>query len=192
MENGSWKTSCDYCNSALEYIKREKGPETFIIYTRLGTQLGQHHEYRWTNRKSCRKGHYYGYRVTNKQTNFDQNCLENESFFTNRQTAFSVMYLYDITLQILFSNASFQALVKMYNALHFTKPTGKSREEIRQNHWCIFPVQSYRDRSKIWSSNFLSSNYWDKPDACHTHSQDLPQGILDMWGSDRTFSYFSI
>ena len=110
----------------------EKGTDTFIIYTRLGTQIGEHHEYRCSNRKSCRKGHYYGYSVTNKQTNFDQDCLQKEYLVINRQIAFSVMYLYDITLQILFSNAPFQALAKIYNALHFTKPTGKSREEIFQ------------------------------------------------------------
>ena len=40
--------------------------------------------------------------------------------------------MYDITLQILFSNASFQALAKIYNCLHFTKPMGKLREEIYQ------------------------------------------------------------
>ena len=126
------KISCDYCSSPLEHIKRDKSAEAFVIYTRQGTQLGQHHEYRCTNRRSCRKGHYYGYSVTDKQTNYDEDCLENEYLVTSRQTAFSVMYLYDLTLQILFSNSSFQALAKIYNNLHFSKPTGKYREEIFQ------------------------------------------------------------
>ena len=126
------KTKCDYCKAPLECIKREKGVEKFIIYTRYGTQLGQHLEYRCTNRQNCRKGHYYGYSVTDKQTNYDRDCLQNEYLVTSRQTAFSVMYLYDITLQILFSNSSFQSLAKIYNNLHFSKPTGKYREEIFQ------------------------------------------------------------
>ena len=88
----------------------------------------EHHEYRCTNRK----GHYYGYSVTDKQTNYDEDCLKNEYLVTSIQTAFSVMYLYDLTSQILLSNSFFQALAKIYNNLHFSKPTGKYREEMFQ------------------------------------------------------------
>ena len=126
------RTRCEYCNAPLEYIKRDKRAEAFIIYTRYGTQLGKHHEHRCTNRRACRKGHYYGYSVTDKHTKYEKNCLENKYLVTSRQTAFSVMYLYDLTLQILFSNSSFQSLAKIYNNLHFSKPTGKYREEIFQ------------------------------------------------------------
>ena len=126
------KTNCEYCQAPLEYIKREKGSETFVMYTRDGTKLGKHFEYRCTNRKSCRKGHYYGYSVSDKKLKYDQYCLSNEYLVTSRQTAFSTKYLYDITLQILFSNSSFQALAKIYNALHFTTSSGKAREEIFQ------------------------------------------------------------
>ena len=126
------KVNCDYCQAPLEYIKRDKGSETFVIYTRDGTKLGKHLEYRCTNRKSCRKGHYYGYSVSDKKLKYDQDCLSNEYLVTSRQTAFSTKYLYDITLQILFSNSSFQALAKIYNALHFTTSSGKAREEIFQ------------------------------------------------------------
>jgi hypothetical protein len=132
MELKTSRTKCVYCDAALEYIKRDKGGETFVIYTREGTKLGKHLEYRCTNRKSCRKGHYYGYSVSDKKLKYDQDCLANEYLVTSRQTAFSIMYLYDITLQILFSNSYFQALAKIYNALHFTTSSSKSREEIFQ------------------------------------------------------------
>ena len=39
---------------------------------------------------------------------------------TSCQTAFSVEYLYDCILQILYSNASFESLSKIYGDLHFT------------------------------------------------------------------------
>ena len=78
------KTNCDYCLAPLEYIKRGKGSDNFVVYTRLGTTRGIHHEYRCTNRKSCRKGHYYGYSVSDKQINYDKNCLENEYLVTSR------------------------------------------------------------------------------------------------------------
>ena len=39
---------------------------------------------------------------------------------TSSQTAFSIDYLWDMTLQILFSRATFEGLGNIFNNLHFT------------------------------------------------------------------------
>ena len=54
-----------------------------------------------------------------KQRCYDKFALKNNYFVTSTQTAFSVMYLWDCLLQIVFSNASFESLAKVYNNLHF-------------------------------------------------------------------------
>lgn len=45
--------------------------------------------------------------------------MKKQFLVTSNQTSFSVTYLWDCTLQILQSNASFESLSKIYNDLHF-------------------------------------------------------------------------
>ena len=98
----------------------EKEDGIFTIYTRDGTKKGKHLGYRCNNRSiSCRAGHYYGYVTLNNKKCYDKFALKNEYLVTSSQTAFSVSYLWDCLLQILFSNASFESLAKVYNNLHY-------------------------------------------------------------------------
>ena len=98
------------------------GRETeIVIYTRSGTKRGIHVEKRCNNRLlSCRAGHYYGYHKMGATKHLEADILKNEFLVTSNQTAFEVKYLWDVTLQILFSNASFESLGNVYNNLHFT------------------------------------------------------------------------
>ena len=98
------------------------GRETqIVIYTRFGTKKGMHVEKRCNNRLlSCRGGFYYGYHKVGATKYLDADILKNEYLVTSNQTAFEVKYLWDVTLQILFSNASFEGLGNVYNNLHFT------------------------------------------------------------------------
>lgn len=119
-------TKCKVCKIGdVKFVKNEKA-ETFMIYTRDGTLIGSHQEYRCNNRTlPCRAGHYYGYVSLGENGNVDRpRCYENlalkkKFLVTSTQTAFSVDYLWDCLLQVVFSNATSESLAKIYNNLHF-------------------------------------------------------------------------
>ena len=105
-----------------------------VIYSRTGTKRGVLVEKRCNNRTlPCRAGHYYGYVKTNEGKVIDSDTLKHEYLVTSSQTAFSVDYLWDITLQILFNRASFEGLANVYNNFHFTNvplDTRQKRESV--------------------------------------------------------------
>ena len=111
--------TCDICKTGnVVKVGRETN---IVIYTRSGTKKGLHVEMRCNNRSlPCRAGHYFGYVKVGTAKHIDSDALRNEFLVTSSQTAFSVDYLWDITLQILFSRATFEGLGKIYNNLHFT------------------------------------------------------------------------
>ena len=99
------------------------GRETnLVIYTRSGTSQGVHVEMRCNNRGEapCRVGHYYGYVRVGSEKHVDDDVLKNKYLITSSHTAFAVDYLWDITLQILFSHATFEGLANIFNNLHFS------------------------------------------------------------------------
>ena len=99
------------------------GREThLVIYTRSGTRLGVHVEMRCNSRGTlpCRAGHYHGYIKVGGEKHVDDDALKNEYLVTSSHTAFAVDYLWDITLQILFSRATFEGLANIFNNLHFS------------------------------------------------------------------------
>ena len=81
------------------------GRETqLVIYTRTGTKRGLHVEKRCNNRTlPCRVGHFYGYTKVGSVKHMNDDVLNNDFLITSTQTAFEVMYLWDMTPQILFS-----------------------------------------------------------------------------------------
>ena len=100
-----------------------KNEETdkFMFYTRDGSLLGVHKEYRCNNRVlPCRAGRNYGY-VTKGENRkcYEWFALKKKFLVTSNQTAFSVAYLWDCLLQVVFSNATAESLAKIYNNLHF-------------------------------------------------------------------------
>ena len=119
-------TKCKVCCTGDVVPCTDNKGDIFMIYTRDGTRAGKHLEYRCNNRRlPCRAGHYYGYVSMGEKGNdekprcYEKLALKNEYLVTSSQTAFSVPYLWDCLLQIVFSNASFESLAKIYNNLHF-------------------------------------------------------------------------
>ena len=110
---------CDICKiGKVVSVGREAN---LVIYTRSGTYRGVHVEKRCNNRSTpCRARHYYGFVTTGSTKHIDEDALRQEFLITSNQTAFSVDYMWDITLQVLFSRASFEGLGQIFNNLHFT------------------------------------------------------------------------
>ena len=111
--------NCDVCKTGnVVKVGRET---SIVIYTRTGTKRGVHVEMRCNNRSlPCRAGHYHGYLNVGSAKHIQDDALKNEFLVTSSQTAFAVDYLWDITLQILFSRATFEGLGNIFNNLHFT------------------------------------------------------------------------
>ena len=110
---------CEVCKTGT--VVRVGREASMVIYTRNGTVTAKHEEKRCNNRTlPCRAGHYYGYTRTGQTKVLDQDVLRGEFLVTSSQTAFSIDYLWDLTLQILFSRATFEGLGNIYNNLHFT------------------------------------------------------------------------
>ena len=115
----STSVKCEVCKSGTVVKVGRETP--LVIYTRFGTKKAVHVEMRCNNRAlPCRAGHYYGFvrNGTSKVINGD--VLKGDFLVTSNQTAFSIDYLWDMTLQILFSRATFEGLGNIFNNLHFT------------------------------------------------------------------------
>ena len=120
-------TKCKVCCTGdVVPCTDNKEVDVFMIYTRDGTRTGKHLEYRCNNRRlPCRAGHYYGFVSMGEKGNDEKpRCYEKlawkkDYLVTSSQTAFSITYLWDCLLQVVFSNASFESLAKIYNNLHF-------------------------------------------------------------------------
>ena len=110
---------CEVCKTGtVVKVGRET---TLVIYTRCGTENGVHVEMRCNNRSlPCRAGHYHGFVKDGTTKVMDDDVLKAEFLITSTQTAFAIDYLWDITLQILFSRATFEGLGNIFNNLHFT------------------------------------------------------------------------
>ena len=132
IQLSSLSSKCDVCNTGtVVKVGREAN---LVIYTRTGTKKGLHVEMRCNNRTlPCRAGHYFGYVKTGSAKIIDKDALRKEFLVTSSQTAFAIDYLWDITLQILFTRATFEGLGNIFNNLHFTNlpyDTLQKRENI--------------------------------------------------------------
>ena len=119
IELASSATKCEVCKIGKVVKVGRQTP--LVLYTRVGTKKGFHVEMRCNNRSlPCRVGHYFGYLKNGAVKVIDTDVLRKEFLITSNQTAFSIDYLWDITLQILFSHATFEGLGNIFNNLHFT------------------------------------------------------------------------
>ena len=110
-------TTCMVCDSG-KVVTVGRGT-TLVLYTRNGTKKAVHTEMR-CNDQRCRVGYYYGFYKKGSSKYVDDDALRNEYLITSTQSGFAIDYLWDVTLQILFSNATFESLGNIYNNLHFT------------------------------------------------------------------------
>ena len=97
--------------------------DPLIIYGRNGTSTGIHRAKKCNNKypkKPCRVNYYFGYYKYKNKKIFEQDCLRQNILITSNQTAFEVQYLYEVALDVHFSNSNFESLCEKYNNLHFS------------------------------------------------------------------------
>ena len=115
----STSVKCEVCKSGTVVKVGRETP--LVIYTRFGTKKAVHVEMRCNNRAlPCRAGHYYGFVRNGTAKVINGDALKGDFLVISNQTAFSIDYLWDMTLQILFSRATFEGLGNIFNNLHFT------------------------------------------------------------------------
>ena len=120
----SWKYSdplitkhetCDKCSGDLAFSKDP--PAEVTLYTREGTKYVQHYTKICSNRW-CLKRFKYGYVTQDDKKVYIPLDPTTKYLVSSDETAFSVEYLYEATLHILHSNASFEGLSDVYNQFH--------------------------------------------------------------------------
>ena len=110
------KSLCSLCGyGELRDIGRKSD---VILYTRNGSFKATSIEKRCNNYR-CLSGHFYGFhRGHSNEKIMDSDVLQKKYLLTSNRTGFSIDYLWDIVLQILFSCASFESLANIYNNYH--------------------------------------------------------------------------
>ena len=96
------RNTCDECHGLLRVCSDQCAEVT--IYTRTGTKFAKHFHKECPNRW-CRKRFYYGFSVKNGVKVYES-LIGKEYLVTSSETAFSVEYCYEITLQKLHNNVS--------------------------------------------------------------------------------------
>ena len=179
------KSNCDECHASL---KADNDPAEVTIYTREGTKFSQHFAKECTNRW-CRKRFYFGFCVKSGQKVFEKIGPDSDILITSSETAFKIDFLYEISLHILHSNATFQGLSDVYNQLHNFKRENITRLNLvakrlasafflyaflEMTSRCgIFPKMTtekdWLDESMLENYTLLKkvfSNVWSSPHEC--------------------------
>ena len=120
--------TCDDCHGDLALSDNQ--PAEVTIYTRMGTKFSQHYTKVCPNRW-CRKKFMYGYTIKNEDKVYEKINHTSKYLVTSNETAFSVDYLYEVTLHFLHSNATFKGLSDIYNQFH-----NFSRVNLTRNNLC--------------------------------------------------------
>ena len=106
---------CDECFGKL--IESKDDPAEVTMYSREGTSFVKHFVRECANRW-CRKRFYCGYSVKDGFKVYEPLDSNSRVLVSSSETAFSVDYLYEVTLHILHSNATFEGLSNIYNQFH--------------------------------------------------------------------------
>ena len=120
--------TCDECGGNLSIS--DNHPAEVTVYTRVGTQFRQHFTKVCPNRW-CRKKFLCGYTIKNDEKIYAKLNHTSKHLVTSNETAFTVDYLYEVTLHFLHSNATFMGLADIYNQFH-----NFSRQNITRNNLC--------------------------------------------------------
>ena len=160
---------CDECNGTL--VLSDDDPAEITVYTREGTKFGQHFTKICQNRW-CRKRFKYGYTIKNDVKKYDVLTHETRFLIATCETAFSVDFLYECTLHIMHSNATFQALADTYNQFHNFEDDDVSRRNLNSKrlisgHFLYTLLESTSRKnmnpdmttSKNWLDKVLQENY---------------------------------
>ena len=120
----------------------------------------------------CNKTFFHGYSVKDGIKKFEVDVLTGKILISSSQTAFSIPYLYDVTLQILHSNASFQALADIFQSLHIYNKHSQFRADLNRkrlsNGWFLYSYLELSSRygfnpefnvGEFWLENSINNNY---------------------------------
>ena len=111
----SEKTWCDECSAPLTTATEK--PAEVTVYTRAGTEFRQHVRKICSNH-FCKKTFSYGYSLFNGRKRYDTISKDTKFLVTSHETAFSLDFMYEMTLHMVHCNSSFSGLCDVYNNLH--------------------------------------------------------------------------
>ena len=158
---------CDECNGD---IVLEGKPSELTIYTQQGTLFAEHFAKVCPNRW-CQKKFYHGYSVKNKVKVYEKLYFNTAFIVTSEETAFSVDYLYEVSLHFLHSNGTFSGISFVYNQLH-----NYYRENISRKNLC---------HKRLASGFFLYSLL----ELCYRHNIVPVFGVNMNWLDDALLEY---
>ena len=105
----------------------------------------------------------YGYSSKGGIKVYESDALENKYLITSNQTVFSVEYLYEMTLQILHSNATFLALADIFQALHVFNRHSIARADVNRKRitdaWFLYAFLELSSRYGL-NPKFYGGDNW--------------------------------
>ena len=112
----SLSKTCLYCGASIDVTGRSS---SVVLYTRSGPIDVSQTEKRCKNR-DCRVGYWYGYHMHNGLLVYDHDALANEYLMISRNTAFEILYLYEMVMTIFHGNVCFRSVCAIYNSVHYS------------------------------------------------------------------------
>lgn len=179
----SKRTTCDECRCDLE---KDGSPTDLIVYTRMGTKYFQHQNKKCQNR-FCEKTFFYGYSSKRGMKKYEADILQGDYLVSSSQTAFSISYLYEITLQVLHSNANFQSLADIYTSLHAYNTHHQFRSDLnRQRVLDAWFLYAYLELSSRYGINpiFNGGETWLE-DSINDNFNNLKDKFSVTWTNHR-------
>ena len=103
---------------------------------------------------------------------YEADILQGDYLVSSSQTAFSISYLYEITLQVLHSNANFQSLADIYTSLHAYNTHHQFRSDLNRQRvldaWFLYAYLELSSRYGInpifnggetWLEDSINDNF---------------------------------
>ena len=178
---------CDECHGNL--VMSDNLPSEVTIYTRHGTKFSQHFTKVCPNRW-CRKKFMCGYKINNTKKVYD-GINSTTYLISSSETAFAIDYLYEVMLQFLHSNATFQGSSNIYNQFH-----NFSRQNLARNNLCdkrlasgffLYGFLELTSRYGIYPKLSTEKNWID--DALLVHQTHLKKVFSNIWSGNHKCSF---
>ena len=176
----SQAVDCDDCGVSL--VPSDNPPAEITVYTRQGTKFSQHFTKVCPNRW-CRKKFMHGFAIKNDEKFYDAFSENTKFLVTSSETAFSVDYLYEVSLHFLHANATFMALTDVYNQFH-----NFSRQDLVRKDLChkrlasgffLYSLLEMCSRYQICPNLGTNKNWIDE--AILKHQTELKNGFSKFW-----------
>ena len=180
--------NCDDCQGNLTLSDNQ--PAEVTVYTRMGTKFSQHFTKVCPNRW-CRKKFMCGYSIKNEEKIYERMDHSSVYLVSSNETAFTVDYLYEVTLHFLHSNATFQGLSDIYNQFH-----NFSRQNLTRNNLChkrlasgffLYGFLEMTSRYQIYPKLNTEKNWID--DAILENQTKLKKIFSNIWSASHECSF---